>query len=70
MDRNKQREIARKGGRTAHARGAAHEWSREEAREAGRKGGLARSRRKQTQPTETPPAPQAVPEEHRSRASR
>ena len=41
MDRTKQREIASKGGRAAHAKGTAHEWSSEEAREAGRKGGLA-----------------------------
>jgi len=45
MDAEKQREIASKGGRTAHAIGAAHEWSTAEAREAGRKGGLARARR-------------------------
>lgn len=40
MDRTKQREIASKGGRAAHERGTAHEWTRDEAREAGRKGGL------------------------------
>jgi general stress protein YciG len=45
MDQGKQREIASKGGKTAHAIGAAHEWSSAEAREAGRKGGLARARR-------------------------
>jgi len=39
MDANKQREIASKGGRAAHAKGTAHEWSSDEAREAGRKGG-------------------------------
>lgn len=39
MDREKQRAIARLGGRTAHARRVAHEWTSEEAREAGRKGG-------------------------------
>jgi uncharacterized protein len=33
------REIARQGGRISHARGAAHEFSRDEARAAGRKGG-------------------------------
>jgi general stress protein YciG len=41
MDRDKQREIASKGGRAAHVRGTAHEWTSEQAREAGRKGGLA-----------------------------
>ena len=39
MDRDKQREIARKGGRAAHAKGTAHEWTSEEARKAGTKGG-------------------------------
>jgi hypothetical protein len=46
MNRNKQREIASKGGKAAHAKGTAHEWSREQAREAGRKGGLAARRKK------------------------
>jgi general stress protein YciG len=45
MDRNRQREIASKGGRAAHRKGAAHEWTREEAQAAGRKGGLARHKR-------------------------
>lgn len=44
MDRAKQREIASKGGKAAHQKGTAHEWTREEAREAGRKGGLTRRR--------------------------
>jgi len=39
MDGQKQREIASKGGRAAHARGTAHEWNTNEARMAGRKGG-------------------------------
>jgi general stress protein YciG len=39
MDPQKQREIASEGGRAAHKQGVAHEWSSEEAREAGRKGG-------------------------------
>lgn len=44
MDREKQREIARKGGRAAHAKGTAHEFTPDEARAAGRKGGQAVSR--------------------------
>jgi general stress protein YciG len=44
MDPEKQREIARKGGKIAHLRGNAHEFTSEEAREAGRKGGQAVSR--------------------------
>jgi hypothetical protein len=39
MSPEKQREIASKGGRAAHEKGTAHEWSAEEARNAGRKGG-------------------------------
>jgi len=40
MDREKQRQIASMGGKAAHAKGAAHEFTSAEAREAGRKGGL------------------------------
>ncbi len=36
-------EAGRKGGRIAHERGTAHEWTSDEARAAGRKGGLARA---------------------------
>ena len=46
MERSKQREIASKGGKAAHNKGTAHEWTSEEAREAGRKGGMASHRRK------------------------
>jgi general stress protein YciG len=42
MDEEKQREIASKGGKAAHEKGTAHEFSSEEAKEAGRKGGQAR----------------------------
>lgn len=53
MSPEKQREIARKGGRAAHELGVAHQWSPEEAREAGRKGGQARgSNKKNTQETD------------------
>jgi uncharacterized protein len=51
MDRSKQRDIASKGGKAAHQKGTAHEWTSEEAREAGRKGGMASHRRKQEQQT-------------------
>lgn len=44
MDPARQREIASKGGRAAHAKGTAHEWSSDEARVAGRKGGEVVSR--------------------------
>jgi uncharacterized protein len=46
MDRAKQREIASKGGKAAHQKGTAHEWTSEEARDAGRKGGIASHRRR------------------------
>ena len=49
MDRAKQREIARKGGKAAHQKGTAHEWTSEEARDAGRKGGIASHRRRREQ---------------------
>jgi general stress protein YciG len=41
MDRSLVSAIARKGGKAAHEAGTAHEFTREEAREAGRKGGQA-----------------------------
>jgi hypothetical protein len=44
MDQEKQKEIARKGGKAAHEQGVAHEWSSQEAREAGKKGGQARGK--------------------------
>ena len=46
MAPDKQREIAAKGGRMAHVKGVAHEWSSQEARSAGRKGGKSSARRK------------------------
>jgi general stress protein YciG len=39
MDEEQQREIASKGGKAAHEKGTAHEFTSEEAREAGKKGG-------------------------------
>lgn len=47
MDPEKQREIASKGGKAAHERGTAHEFTTEEAREAGRKGGQAVSQNRE-----------------------
>jgi general stress protein YciG len=49
MDPAKQREIASKGGKAAHQKGTAHEWTSEEARDAGRKGGIASHRRRREQ---------------------
>jgi len=53
MDPEKQRRIASKGGKAAHAKGRAHEWTVDEAREAGRKGGSASHRRHEA--VEQPP---------------
>lgn len=53
MDRAKQREIASKGGKAAHQKGTAHEWTSEEARDAGRKGGIASHQRRREQMGET-----------------
>jgi len=47
MDREKQRMIASKGGKAAHAKGTAHEFTPEEAREAGRKGGMVVSQNRE-----------------------
>jgi hypothetical protein len=41
MDPQRQRQVSSLGGRTAHARGSAHEFTSEEARLAGHKGGKA-----------------------------
>jgi len=69
MSPEKQREIASKGGRAAHAKGTAHEWTSEEARAAGRKGGqVSRGGRGKLKPAEaplpaSPPAGSAPPGE-------
>lgn len=57
MHPDKQREIASKGGRAAHEKGTAHEWTPEEARVAGRKGGVVSHRRR---------APAGKPDERQS----
>lgn len=65
MSPEKQREIASKGGRAAHQKGTAHEWTSEEARSAGRKGGqISRGGRGRLVENETEPA--ALPENDRT----
>lgn len=44
MTPERQREIASAGGKAAHAKGTAHQFTPDEARKAGRKGGIAVSR--------------------------
>lgn len=54
MSSDKQREIASKGGRAAHEKGTAHEWTPDEARAAGRKGGqISRGGRGRLVPSST-----------------
>jgi uncharacterized protein len=57
MSAEKQREIASKGGRAAHEKGTAHEWTADEARSAGRKGGqVSRGGRGRLVPPDAQPA--------------
>ena len=57
MDRKLVSEIARKGGKAAHSAGTAHEFTSEEARVAGRKGGRATHAKRRKAVEETPPKP-------------
>lgn len=50
MDREKVREIASKGGKAAHEQGTAHQFTSEEAREAGKRGGIAPHRSRGRRP--------------------
>ena len=47
MDAERQRQISAEGGRAAHRKGTAHEFDSEEAREAGRKGGMVVSQNRE-----------------------
>ena len=46
MNPERQREIASLGGKLAHEKGVAHEWNSEEARKAGKKGGMVSAQKK------------------------
>jgi len=77
MSPEKQREIASKGGRAAHEKGTAHEWTADEARSAGRKGGqVSRGGRGRlvmppAEPTSSPvPNPDAVQSSERLNAGK
>jgi general stress protein YciG len=52
MDPDRQRRIASLGGKAAHAKGTAHEWNTDEAREAGRKGGTSAHQRRKAEKAE------------------
>jgi general stress protein YciG len=68
MSPEKQREIASKGGRAAHEKGTAHEWTADEARSAGRKGGQV-SRGGRGRLMVPPEPPQASPSDQSSLSS-
>ena len=61
MSAEKQREIASKGGRAAHQKGTAHEWTADEARSAGRKGGQVSRGGRGRLPVQTQPEQEQVP---------
>lgn len=46
MSPEKRKEISSRGGRAAHLKGSAHEWTKDEAREAGRVGGATTGRKR------------------------
>ncbi len=54
MSPEKQKEIASKGGKSAHAKGTAHQFTSEEAREAGTKGGRAAADKKKAEGPDDP----------------
>jgi len=60
IDPERRRLVSSVGGKAAHARGTGHEFTSEEAREAGRKGGRARAARAGRTPPEAP-GPDVIP---------
>lgn len=52
MSPERRRQIASKGGKIAHEQGLAHEWSKEEAKQAGHKGGSVAAAHKRLNRTE------------------
>lgn len=61
MDRSKVSEIASKGGKAAHAAGTAHQFTSDEARAAGKKGGVAPHVRRGRGPRQSATVPAAEP---------
>jgi general stress protein YciG len=61
MDSELQRKLASKGGRVAHMRGTAHQFSHQEAVEAGRRGGRAASERRRQRRLEAEAAEKESP---------
>jgi len=70
MDRERQRQISSQGGKAAHQKGTAHEFDSEEAREAGRKGGMVSGGRRRAREGGTPnPLPTEQTESERDSGS-
>jgi general stress protein YciG len=65
MSPEKQHEIASKGGRNAQAKGTAHKFTQEEAREAGFKGGRATAEIKKRRYSPLPPKPPKPPKQRK-----
>jgi general stress protein YciG len=57
MDKERQRQISSQGGKAAHQKGTAHEFDSEEAREAGRKGGMVSGGRRRAREAAVNEAP-------------
>ena len=68
MDRERQRQISSQGGKAAHQKGTAHEFDSEEAREAGRKGGMVSGGRRRAREAGTP-SPEVTTERERETES-
>ena len=62
MDPARQRQISSQGGKAAHQKGTAHEFDSEEAREAGRKGGMVSGGRRRSREPANPNAAAEKPE--------
>lgn len=62
MEPERRRDVSRKGGIAAHSKGTAHQWDKATAREAGRKGGLARRMKKDPGTTQDESAGLTEPE--------
>jgi general stress protein YciG len=73
MDRKKVSEIASKGGKAAHAAGTAHQFTSDEARVAGKKGGVAphvrRGRGPRITPTESSTTVNAVSNDEEAKSA-
>ena len=68
MDKERQRQISSQGGKAAHQKGTAHEFDSEEAREAGRKGGMVSGgRRRAREAALNTTAPREAGEEREER---